>query len=65
MRKEKDLSNFIQELEMTVLSSEEQFLVGKGGDDADFTISGNTVGYCPTTNNCQGGNCVKGCGSSD
>lgn len=63
MKKEKDLSNFIQGLEMTVLDKEEQVLLGKGGDE--FSISGNTIGYCPTINNCHSGNCVRGCGDSN
>ena len=64
MKKEKKLDDLLQGLEMTVCAKEEMILLSNGGDDPDISISGNTVGYCPTTNNCNAGNCVKGCGSN-
>lgn len=63
MKKDKQLSDFIEGIEMTALPQEDQLLLDAG---AWGNISGNQVniGACPSTNNCNGGNCVKGCGGS-
>jgi hypothetical protein len=41
------------------------FSTAYAGGTKAINISGNNVGNCPTVNNCNGGNCVKGCGASD
>jgi hypothetical protein len=64
MKKDKNISDFIEGLEMTILPQEEQILLETGGW-GDINVSGANVGYCPTNNtNCHGGNCVAGCGKN-
>lgn len=65
MKKVKNLKDFIGELEMTVLPQEEMLLLAAGdGEGESGSNSGcnvNNVEGCQT-NNCHGGNCIKGCG---
>lgn len=66
MKKEREeLKEFVEGLEMTVLSEEDSILldgmVGTSGMDLC-----NTDGNCSPTscaNNCHGGNCAAGCGA--
>jgi hypothetical protein len=61
MKKDKNIRDFIEGLEMTILPQEEQLLLENGG----LKVSGINLFYCPTTNtNCNGGNCVAGCGQN-
>jgi hypothetical protein len=57
MKKDKNIRDFIEGLEMTVLPQEEQILLSSlGGDGPSCTNSG-----CTTNINCDGANCIKGC----
>lgn len=62
MKRDKQLSGFLKSIEMTVLPQEDQLLLDAG---AWNDISGNhvNIGKCLSTNNCNGGNCVSGCGA--
>lgn len=63
MKKELDIQNFVDNLELTVLTEENSILldgmVGTSGSNAVFC---NTDDSCNEGNNCHGGNCVAGCG---
>lgn len=59
MKKDNSLVNFVEGVEMTVLPQEDQILLSSGA----WGFSGMNIGDCKTVNNCNGGNCVTGCGS--
>lgn len=57
MNKKAGLHEFVEGMEMTVLSSEDQVLL-----DGMVGTSGSNISIwncCPISNNCQGGNCAK------
>lgn len=62
MKKEKNLMDFIGEMEMTVLPQEELilFAAGDGESGSNTGCNYNSVEGCQI-NNCHGGNCIKGC----
>lgn len=56
------LEQFVKEHELSVLSEKDQELLGEfGGIERIRRI--NALGDC-STNNCNGGNCAAGCGTS-
>lgn len=74
MKETDELKEFVEGLEMTVLTEEDSILldgmVGTSGT-TEGSDNGCNIGPtdtncsdagCPTTNNCNGGNCVAGCG---
>lgn len=66
--KEKSLKEFVEGMEMTILSEEDSVLldglVGTSGTQNLCNSDYNCNTGCGS-NNCQGGNCVAGCGSSN
>jgi len=60
MKKDKLLTDFMEGIEMTILPEKDQILLSSIGGDGG--CSGTTNNDCQVTNNCNGGNCVAGCG---
>lgn len=60
----KSVTKFIDSLSLMPMSDDEMILLSsKGGGGGDVHVNG-AYKSCNTTNNCGGGNCVSGCGSS-
>lgn len=57
------LDKFMKEHEESVLSEENQELLQMHGGNSDDEAVDPTNDRCDVTNNCNGGNCVAGCGS--
>lgn len=58
MKENNELSLFLESIERVELNEEQQILLSTfGGHDASI------LNRCNTSNNCNSGNCVSGCGS--
>lgn len=63
-----EFKSFIDSIEKSTLNENQQVLLGTYGgtltalNDEDTIINNNVEG-CQVVNNCNGGNCVAGCGS--
>ncbi|KGF51108.1 hypothetical protein [Prevotella melaninogenica] len=63
MKKEFEIQEFVDKLEMTVLTEENSILLdGMVGTSGSNTVFCNTDSSCNEGNNCHGGNCIAGCG---
>lgn len=64
-KSEKTLKEFIGGMELTILTEEDSILLDGMVGTSGMQNACNSDHNCPNcgSNNCQGGNCVAGCGS--
>lgn len=61
MKENNELDLFLESLERIELNEEQQILLSSFGGK-NSSANNVTWGGCNTTNNCNSGNCVSGCG---